>query len=291
MPNTRTDRLRPLDLSADELESLYDGLLDGVGGLEWRRRQLAEQIVQAPLSPNLVSCPCCGGGGDSREPRGCRGACCQVCAFCMGRRFFGYDELASSSPFVGGTLERIAVEYWRTPKGLLATQSDQLFPAIEFGIGGRPTMTIPPARALGELQRRPFRKKATLLLVDEDLELLWTLAERNLDLMHPNTLSKVSKALYADRREWEHGARHGAVMADGLEYPVARWCSVCEHDHWYLFRCEHFQPTLGDEIAQQAAAIRGRRLKWVLPFSVDGVRMFNAPDSPKPDPRYLKRPL
>jgi hypothetical protein len=88
----------------------------------WRQLQLLELLDQLPLSDDLIVCPGCEGGGDKpQRSHACPGDCCQVCGFCMGRRFFRGDELRWVSDPFAGTPPSVTVNYFKTDRGEHAT--------------------------------------------------------------------------------------------------------------------------------------------------------------------------
>ena len=116
----RGQRLRSLLVGAERLALLRRLLAseEAATSALWRRLQLLELLDQLPLPTQLIACPGCGGGGDRTEPRrSCPGECCQVCGFCMGRRFFRPDELLSAPTPFDGTPSSITVTVYKTTRG------------------------------------------------------------------------------------------------------------------------------------------------------------------------------
>jgi hypothetical protein len=88
--------------------------------------------------------------------------------------------------------------------------------------------------------------------------------------------------------KWVHGEVHTLLLADGREYPIARWCAECQHDHGYLFRCEHFPAEIAKQIAAQAKDFMSARYTTGKHFSHSGVLALHASFPPDGDPKYLQ---
>lgn len=173
MDRNRTDRLHHLDLDEGELEAVRVllGVEIDLGSREWRRLQLLELLQNLPIGSQVV-CPACGGGGDTRVARQCPGECCQVCGFCMGRRFFCGYELQSSFPPQIGDIDRVVTEYWKSEAGKKATDGT-IIPRPSDLTRNPVGVSVAPERALRVTQREARRKKTVdVPLVQEDASLV-----------------------------------------------------------------------------------------------------------------------
>jgi hypothetical protein len=106
------------------------------------------------------------------------------------------------------------------------------------------------------------------------------LRQRIIESMTAEELEEYAKDSPAKDSEWKNGEVHGAPMADGIEYPIARLCSTCQHDHGYLYGCQRLPPEILDEIKQQSAEFMKAMRKTEHPFTHSGDLMIYSGDPP-----------
>jgi hypothetical protein len=175
MPETLdTSRLRSVTVKPTDIELLEKVLIDAPDHEDsvWRRAQLLELVQMLPLPEGSLPCPACGGGGDHRPP-GCPGPCCQVCSFCLGRRFFLLGELQSVTDYDRGD-SAVNARYVKSAEAERATDGF-LMPSLLETHGKGVSLIVSPVRALNKGRRHSPSSKCGFLIVKEDARLLLSL--------------------------------------------------------------------------------------------------------------------